>query len=51
MTKKDWRNKAVYDYTNDLDLNGWAWEFLRRNPEYRKDWKKELNQILHKIHC
>jgi hypothetical protein len=48
MPKRDWRNKADYQFTKDLDLNGWAWEFLRRNPEYQKDWKKELNHFLHK---
>ena len=42
MAKRDWKNEADYEFTKDLDLNGWAWEFLRRNPEYRKDWKKEL---------
>tara|TARA_B100000315_G_scaffold247817_1_gene277047 strand:- start:722 stop:1528 length:807 start_codon:yes stop_codon:yes gene_type:complete len=39
MTKTDWRKKEDYAYTDDLDKQGWAWEFLRRNPEYRKDYE------------
>jgi hypothetical protein len=34
----DWRNPADYAYTEDFALHDWAWEFLRRNPEYRADW-------------
>ena len=36
----DWRNPADYEYTADLTLHGWAWEFLRRNPEYRERWRQ-----------
>ena len=32
----DWRKKEDYDYTDTLSPEGWAWEFLRRLPEYRK---------------
>lgn len=32
----DWRNRSHYDYTVSLSRRGWAWEFLRRNPEFRK---------------
>lgn len=39
---RDWKNEAAYDYTNDHTPELWAWEFLRRNSEYRKDWKKML---------
>ena len=34
----DWKNEEDYAYCNDLDANGWAFEFLRRNPGYQKDW-------------
>lgn len=39
---KDWKNEKDYDYTKDHTPELWAWEFLRRNPEYRKDWEKTL---------
>lgn len=36
----DWRNPEDYTYTESLHVHDWAWEFLRRNPEYRKAWTK-----------
>lgn len=35
----DWRKPAEYAFTENLTPTGWAWEFLRRNPEYREGWK------------
>ena len=31
-----WRNPDDYAYTRELSRELWAWEFLRRDPEYRK---------------
>jgi transcriptional regulator len=39
----DWRDPASYDYTRDLTREGWAWEFLRRNPNYRKSWRDQAD--------
>lgn len=36
--RPDWKNPKKYEYVNGLSLNQLAWEFLRRNPEYVKDW-------------
>jgi len=36
----DWKDITTYDFTKDLDDKGWAWEFLRRNQEYRDDWER-----------
>jgi len=33
----DWRDARSYDYTAGLDGAGWAWEFLRRNPDYQAE--------------
>ena len=33
----NWRSAADYAYVTDLDPAGLAWEFLRRNPEFRTD--------------
>ena len=38
----DWRSAAVYDYVNDLDPAELAWEFLRRNPDYQREYRKVL---------
>ncbi len=35
-----WRISTAYDYVNDLDAPDFAWEFLRRNPEYQQDYKR-----------
>jgi hypothetical protein len=39
----DWTNDQEYDWTDSLSRREWAWEFLRRNPEFRCDW--EMSQI------
>ena len=36
--EKCWHEPQQYTFTAVLDSAGWAWEFLRRNPEYRRDW-------------
>jgi hypothetical protein len=33
-----WQQYDTYDYTQRLSAAHWAWEFLRRNPEYLHDW-------------
>jgi len=34
----DWRNAAAYAFTERLTREQWPWEFLRRNPDYRREW-------------
>ena len=34
----DWRLDADYAFCDQLDLAGWAWQFLRRNPRYQADY-------------
>lgn len=31
----NWRSETDYDYIENLDASGLAWECLRRNPRYR----------------
>src|SRR5580692_8214534 len=35
----DWEREDAFDYADDLTLPQWAWEVLRRNPDYRKSWE------------
>lgn len=35
---QDWQNATHYHFCEDLQADEWAWQFLRRNPEYRADW-------------
>ncbi len=34
----DWRQDTDYAFCEQLDLAGWAWQFLRRNPQYQSDY-------------
>lgn len=38
MTTKDWRPTAAYLYILNLDSSGLAWEYLRRNLAYLREW-------------
>lgn len=41
----DWKNEEDYAYTDTNTIERWAWEFLRRNPDYRKEWEQELEKF------
>jgi len=41
----DWRSPNAADALKELDRSGLAWEFLRRNPEYREDYRRALQRI------
>lgn len=36
----DWSNPDDYKFLDGAKPEVWAWEFLRRNPDYRSDWQK-----------
>ncbi len=39
MNRPDWRKDKDYaGFDEKFPDTGWAWEFLRRNPKYVKDW-------------
>ena len=38
----NWENATEYEFTRELTQEGWAWEFLRRNPEYRGDYSRSI---------
>jgi hypothetical protein len=40
--KLNWKELKDYEFTQTLNSKKWAWEFLRRNPDYIKEWEKEL---------
>jgi len=35
----DWKDANAYPKPKELDWEQWAWQFLRRNPEYQKDYQ------------
>jgi hypothetical protein len=40
-----WHPPAAYLYTLHLDGPALAWEYLRRNSEYRQDWRRHRHRI------
>ncbi len=42
--RPDWRDASSYDYTQELSPEAWAWEFLRRNSEYRAAWSRQAQR-------
>jgi len=38
----DWHSSARYAYVNQLHQAEIAWEFLRRNPDYRRDYAESF---------
>ncbi|HJO66435.1 MAG TPA: DUF6499 domain-containing protein [Sphingomonas sanguinis] len=38
MLSIDWRSPAAYAHTKTISTAGFAWEYLRRNDEYREDF-------------
>lgn len=41
----DWRSPRAYDELNRLDRAGFAWEFLRRNADYQRDYARTVRRI------
>ncbi|CCK80033.1 DUF2285 domain-containing protein [Desulfobacula toluolica] len=46
----DWRNPDDYAFKPGFwtEKQFYAWQFIRRNAEYRKDWERELQHYLEK---
>ncbi|WP_352894088.1 DUF6499 domain-containing protein [Mesorhizobium sp. M0848] len=38
----DRQDDRAYGYVEQLTSRGWAWEFLRRNPDFQKDLANAL---------
>jgi hypothetical protein len=43
MPHSDWRSPQAYDRTWELDPTGLAWECLRRNPDYHRDYREVVH--------
>ena len=41
--EESWRSEAAYDYIDQLTTSDLAWEFLRRNPDYRIAYQELLS--------
>jgi hypothetical protein len=45
-----WHPSAAYLYVLHLDGPALAWEYLRRNPEYRRAWQRHQRRPQHEAH-
>ena len=39
MSGFDWRSANGYDRVQDAEVTGFAWECLRRNPDFQRDYR------------
>ncbi len=39
MLSIDWRASAAYDHTKIIPAAGFAWDYLRRNDYYHRDFR------------
>lgn len=44
----DWRKREDYNFPKSFSGSGWAWQFLRRNPDYRADYES-LTELLQRL--
>ena len=40
MLSIDWRSPAAYQHTEHIPAAGFAWEYLRRDDEYHRDYQR-----------
>ena len=45
MAAIDWRRPETYETIRDLDAVGFAWEYLRRNPDYQRAYFQSSREI------
>ena len=43
MLHPDWKDPLAYAFCERLTSAQWAWEFLRRNPGYQREWQAFWN--------
>jgi hypothetical protein len=40
MPSTDWRSPAAYAHAKNISAAGFAWEYLRRDDDYRRDFHR-----------
>src|ERR1700745_1193311 len=41
----DWRSASAYAYVHELNRREFAWEYLRRNPSYKRDYRGAIPRV------
>ena len=44
-TRPDWRSASAVEALDRIDRAGFAWEFLRRNPRYRREYNQVAREV------
>lgn len=44
MPNSDWRAPAAYGHATRIPAAGFAWEYLRRDDDYRRDAHRMMNR-------
>ena len=47
MPNSDWRSPAAYGHAQSIPAAGFAWEYLRRDDEYRHDFHRLKRKSRH----
>lgn len=42
MPRSDWRSPAAYAHARSISASGFAWEYLRRDEDYRRDYQRAV---------
>jgi len=45
MLSIDWRSPAAYKFAKSIPAAGFAWEYLRRDDEYRREFQSLTTSI------
>jgi hypothetical protein len=48
--KRNWKKAKDYESMRTFNSFQWAWEFLRRNPEYIKKWEEVIKKFPEVVH-
>ena len=40
MLDIDWRSAAAYQHAKGIPVSGFAWEYLRRDDDYHRDFER-----------
>ena len=44
MLRIDWRSPAAYEHAESIPAAGFAWEYLRRDADYHRDYD-QINRV------
>lgn len=46
MLEIDWRSPAAYEHARGIPAAGFAWEYLRRDEDYQRDFDRINSDVM-----